>query len=73
MTNELREKRDAYNAYHRQYYKRKVQDPEWKARWLKKCREANARYRAKQKAGQAPKKKGRPIKQDPLSKYYSDE
>lgn len=72
MTDELEEKRDTYNAYHRSYYARKVQDPEWREGHLKRCREANARYRARQKAGQAPKRKGRPIKKEPLLGYYEE-
>ena len=61
---------EKYNAYMREYYQRKKSDPVWKENRLKKCREANARYRDKRRQGQAPKARGRPRKIDPLEQYY---
>jgi len=63
---------ERYNAYMRQYYQRKNADPVWRDNRLKKCREANARYREKQRAGQPAKARGRPRKIDPVAKYSED-
>ena len=62
--------REKYNTYMRQYYQRKSGDPVWKENRLKKCREANKRYRDKQHEEQQLKPRGRPKKIDPLQKYH---
>ena len=60
---------EKYNAYMRQYYQRKRADPVWNENRLKKSREANARYRDKQREGKPPKPRGRPKQVDPLEQY----
>ena len=61
---------EKYNAYMRNYYQRKSADPVWRENRLKKCRQANARYRDKQREGNPPRPRGRPKKIDPILKYY---
>ena len=55
---------DTYNAYMREYYRKKSQDPEWRKNRNAQCRAANRRHREKKKLTQTVKKKGRPIKEN---------
>ena len=61
MKHRLKNKEN-YNSFHRAYYQKNKEDPEWYLKFCNRCKEANQRYRLKKKLaeGGPVKPRGRP-------------
>ena len=61
MKHRLKNKEN-YNSFHRAYYQKNKEDPEWYLKFCNRCKEANQRYRAKKRLaeGGPVKPRGRP-------------
>ena len=68
VASDINPQTDTYNQRHRRYYQKKRQDEAWRLKHNERCKEANARYRERQRQIKIDKgtyrPRGRPRKVD---------